>query len=208
MRALVRSTKRPSKRASSATLAGIDLEGAASASAQVAAIGGVADQRLVATPELAGRSAAIDRRPVGGILGRLGLVAADDVAAALSAHLLDEELGLRAAGARMQSGVIGRASSSTTWRTSLSVRSRAPRMYSSPRSSSAAMVAAVIMPRSATTQTRPMREALAQAVDHRHQHADIGGIARPHLRADRPALVRRSRRQRSSASGRAGGPCE
>ena len=34
--------------------------------------------------------------------------------------------------------------------------SRAPNMYSSRRSSSPAMVAAEIMPRSATTQTRPM----------------------------------------------------
>src|SRR5689334_2714717 len=45
---------------------------------------------------------------------------------------------------------------STTWCTRLSVRSRAPSTYSRPRSSRAAMVAAEIMPRSATTQTRPM----------------------------------------------------
>src|SRR4051794_37445142 len=56
----------------------------------------------------------------------------------------------------MQSGVNGLLSASTTVRTSVSVRSRAPSTYSRPRSSSAAMVAAEIMPRSATTQTRPM----------------------------------------------------
>jgi len=32
------------------------------------------------------------------------------------------------------------------------------------------------------------REARAQPVDHRHEDADIGGIAGPHLRADRPTL--------------------
>src|SRR3954451_20241572 len=37
---------------------------------------------------------------------------------------------------------------------------RGPSTYSSPRSSSAAMVGAEIMPRSATTQTRPMAKRL------------------------------------------------
>ena len=46
--------------------------------------------------------------------------------------------------------------SMTIFFTSSSLRSRAPSMYSSWRSSSPAMVAAEIMPRSATTQTRPM----------------------------------------------------
>src|SRR3954469_7829745 len=57
-------------------------------------------------------------------------------------------------------GVNGLSSASTTVRTSLSVRSRAPSTYSSPRSSSAAMVSAQIMPRSATTQTWPMAKRL------------------------------------------------
>ena len=56
----------------------------------------------------------------------------------------------------------GPVSASTISRTRLSVRSRAPRMYSSPRCSRAAMVAALIMPRSATTQTRPMAKRCAQ----------------------------------------------
>src|SRR3982750_505950 len=56
----------------------------------------------------------------------------------------------------MHKGVKGFWSASTTVRARLSVRSRAPGTYSSPRSSRAAMVGAEIMPRSATTQTRPM----------------------------------------------------
>src|SRR5215213_3851901 len=56
----------------------------------------------------------------------------------------------------MQSGVKARPSSSTTRRTSASVRSRAPSTYSRPRSSRAATAGAEIMPRSATPQTRPM----------------------------------------------------
>jgi hypothetical protein len=51
-------------------------------------------------------------------------------------------------------------SPSTVSRTRLSVRSRTPRTYSSPRSSSAAMVGPEIMPRSTTTQTRPRRKRL------------------------------------------------
>src|SRR3954453_14130013 len=56
----------------------------------------------------------------------------------------------------MQRGVNGLSSLSTRVPTTLSGRSRAPSSYSSPRSSRAAMVAAEIMPRSATTQTRPI----------------------------------------------------
>jgi hypothetical protein len=56
----------------------------------------------------------------------------------------------------MVSGTLGLASLSTIWRTSFEERSRSPRMYSSPRASRWAMVSALIMPRSATTQTLPM----------------------------------------------------
>src|SRR5271168_5319740 len=58
----------------------------------------------------------------------------------------------------MSRGTNGSSSSSTILRTIASERSRAPRIYSSLRSSSPAMVAAEIMPRSATTQTRPMEK--------------------------------------------------
>src|SRR5260370_21180519 len=57
-----------------------------------------------------------------------------------------------------RSGTKGSPLSSTILRTTASERSRAPRMYSSLRSSSPAMVAAEIMPRSATTQTRPIEK--------------------------------------------------
>jgi hypothetical protein len=56
----------------------------------------------------------------------------------------------------MVSGTATPSSSITSVRTSLVERSRTPRMYSSPAFSSAAMVAALIMPRSATTQTWAM----------------------------------------------------
>src|SRR3712207_4137567 len=101
----------------------------------------------------------------------------------------------------MHKGVNGLGSASTTVRTRLSARSRAPSTYSSPRSSRAATAGAEIMPRSATTQTRPIAKRLrsrsmtgtstlepaAQAIHDRNEHADIGGVAGPHLRADRPA---------------------
>src|SRR5450759_1055414 len=58
----------------------------------------------------------------------------------------------------MARGTNGPGSSSTSSRTSLSVRSRTPRMYRSPRASSSAMVSALIIPRSATMQTRPMEK--------------------------------------------------
>ena len=61
-------------------------------------------------------------------------------------------------------------------------------MYSSLRSSSAAMVAAEIMPRSATTHSAEMK-AFAQPIDDRHQHPRVGDVARQHLGANRPALA-------------------
>ena len=72
-------------------LAGIDREGGAARPvrvahpAQVAPIGGVADQRLVALAELL-LQAFDDRLAVGAVLLRLGLVAADDVAGAVDTH--------------------------------------------------------------------------------------------------------------------------
>ena len=53
------------------------------------------------------------------------------------------------------SGTKGVASSITVRRTSVLLRSRTPRIYSSLRFSSAAMVWALMMPRSATTQRWP-----------------------------------------------------
>src|SRR5215213_4384964 len=79
-------------------LAGINLEGLLGGRAQIPAVGGVADQRLVAPLQLL-----IERRndglAVGGVLLRLSFVAADDVAPPFSLNVLDEELGLLTAGA-------------------------------------------------------------------------------------------------------------
>src|SRR4051794_18614697 len=141
-------------------LAGIDLEGAAvGGGAQVAAIGGVADQRFVAALELL-IEPGDDGLAIGSVLGRLGLVAADDVAPPLDLDLLANSWVCSPLARSTQSGVNGFLSASTTVRTKVSVRSRAPSTYSSPRSSSAVMVAAEIMPRAATTQTRPMPKRL------------------------------------------------
>jgi len=56
----------------------------------------------------------------------------------------------------MISGTIGLLSASTISRTSLSLRSRAPRIDSRPRASSSAIVSALIIPRSATRHIRVM----------------------------------------------------
>src|SRR5512144_3385306 len=81
-------------------LAGIDLEGGSARSilvahpAQVASVGGVADQRLVAFPELL-LQAFDDRLAVGTVLLRLGLVAADDVTDAVHLDLFPPTAGFR-----------------------------------------------------------------------------------------------------------------
>ena len=49
------------------------------------------------------------------------------------------------------------------------------------------MVAAQIMPRSATMQTRPMAKRARRRMMNRQEHAHVGGVAGPHLRAHRPA---------------------
>src|SRR5215210_7029906 len=74
-------------------LADVNLEGLLRGRAQVSAIGGVADERLVAPLELL-IERRNDRGAVGGVLLRLGLVAGCDVADALDFDLLHEELRL------------------------------------------------------------------------------------------------------------------
>ena len=51
------------------------------------------------------------------------------------------------------------------------------------------MVAAEIMPRSATTQTRPMEKRRCKRSTTGKQRRHVGGIARPHLGANRPAVA-------------------
>ena len=63
--------------------------------AQVAAVGGIADQRFVAARELFAEPGD-DRLPHVALAFRLGLVAAQDVARRTKLDLLDEELGFAA----------------------------------------------------------------------------------------------------------------
>src|SRR5262245_24517600 len=81
---LVRSTKMPSKRLSSSTFAG---SMAKCDRLQEAAIAGVADRCLVALGELALKRGE-DRSAIGGILLRLLMVAADDIAPPRQHHRL------------------------------------------------------------------------------------------------------------------------
>ena len=107
---------------------------------------------------------------------RLGLVVG------LLAAFLHRQRHERRAGAR---------SSSTRSRTSLSVRSRTPKMFRSRRASSSAMVSALIMPRSATTHTRAISKRRSAGLAERSpdQRRHVGGIARPHLRAHRMSVA-------------------
>ena len=141
-------------------LAGIDLEAGAGLAAgarrpaQIAPVGGIADQRLVAARELLGEPRD-DRLPLIALAFRFGLVASEDVARAPTLTSLTKSW-VSPRTRSTSNGVGGVSSSSTSRRTTALLRSRAPRTYSSLRSSSAAIVAAEIMPRSATTQTRPI----------------------------------------------------
>src|SRR5215212_7561768 len=84
-------------------LAGINLEGLLGGRAEVAAVGGVADQRLVAPLQLLVEGGD-DGLAVSGVLLGFGLVAADNVAPPLDLDLIDEELGLLTAGPRDAQG--------------------------------------------------------------------------------------------------------
>ncbi len=81
--------------------AGIDREGGVAVGVpgphptQVAPVGGVADQRLIALAKLF-LQAGDDRLAVGPVLLRLGFVAADDVTGAVNLDLFHEQLGLAA----------------------------------------------------------------------------------------------------------------
>src|SRR5512132_380967 len=89
----------------------------------------------------------------------------------------------------MASGTNGAASSSTSSRTSLSLRSRTPRMYRSRRAASSATVSALIMPRSATTHTRAMAKRRRIRSITGISVVTLGGVARPHLRAHWPPIA-------------------
>src|SRR4051794_24746868 len=91
------------------------------------------------------------------------------------------------------SGVKARSSARTTSRTRLSLRSRAPSTYSRPSRAVLSTLQAAdggFRDHAAVGDDADAAdaEASSQAVDHRQQHADIGGVAGPHLRADRSPL--------------------
>src|ERR1700739_4548195 len=114
----------------------------------------VADERLVASGEL-GAQPVEDGTALLGIAPRLGEIATDDVPSVADFDLLGLELGELARNPRHDQRDKGCLITITVLRTSALLRSRTPRRYSSLRSSSAAILWALIMPRSATTQMRP-----------------------------------------------------
>ena len=123
-----------------------------------------------------------------GGLCRPGQVATDDVTAIAKLDLrgCSSLSGRPARGTT--SGTFGVGSAMMTPQTSLMPPSRTPRIYSNPRCSRAATVAALIMP--IGDDADPVGgEADAQVVDHRNQVGAMGGVAGPHLRADRSSFL-------------------
>src|ERR1700687_2474981 len=89
----------------------------------------------------------------------------------------------------MISGTIGLLSASTISRTSLSLRSRAPRIYSRATRLQFGDRLRTDHP-AVSNQAHPSNaKALAQARDNRQQRLHIGGVARPGFRTDRPAFA-------------------
>ena len=121
---------------------------------QIAAEAAVADERLVALCELAAERLQ-DSGALLGIAAGLGEIAADDIAALADLDRLGFQFGECTAAAWHGERHERRRISDTVRVTSALLRSRTPRMYSSWRCSRAAMVGALIMPRSATTHMRP-----------------------------------------------------
>src|SRR5262245_30517531 len=140
--------------------AGVDLEGWAGLAipawcpAQVAAVGGIADQRFVAARELLAEPGD-DRLPLVALAFRLGLIAAQDVACRTELDLLDEELGLapRAIDEQRRQGPL--VLEHKTADDGAAALAGAENVFQLALFH-AVIVAAEIMPRSATTQTRPM----------------------------------------------------
>ena len=122
----------------------------------------VADQGFVAARQLL-LQRRDDRGPLGGLPGGTFGVVADDIAPGLALAVpgrtrtsLTSMWVVVPAALGIDSGTMPVVSASTLSRTSASLRSRVPRMYWIPRSSSSASVRALIMPRSATTRIRPI----------------------------------------------------
>jgi hypothetical protein len=174
-------------------LAGIDLEGggglavSARHPAQVAAVGGVADQRLVAARQLLAEPGD-DGLSFAAVAFRFGLVATHNVARRAKLDLLDEELGLASCTFDQQ---------------------RRQRLFvlenEAADDGAAALAATENVFELALLQRRDRRgrdhaavgdntdpadmEALAQTVDDRQPNRHIGGVAGQHLGANRPPFA-------------------
>jgi hypothetical protein len=174
-------------------LAGIDLEGGAGLAArarhpaQIAPVGGIADQRLVAARELFGEPGD-DRLPLIALAFGFGFVAAEDVARRAELDLFDEELGLAPHPLNKQ------------WRQRRFVLEHEPADHGAAALASAENVfqLALLQRRNCGGRDHAAvgddadpadMKALAQTVDDRQQHGGIGGVARQHLGADRPTIA-------------------
>src|SRR5215469_9291350 len=174
-------------------LAGIDLKGGAGLAArarrpaQIAPVGGIADQCLVTARELFGEPRD-DCLPLIALAFRFGLVAAEDIARRADLDLFDKELRLASHPLNEQ------------WRQWRFVLEHEPADDGAAALASAENVfqLALLQRRdggggdhAAVGDDAPPADmkALAQTVDDRHQHPRVGGVAGQHLGANRPALA-------------------
>ena len=171
-------------------LARIDLDEALALSpgfAQITPIGGIADQRLVALSQL-GVERGDDRFAVLAVVLGLRLVAADDIADAFDLHLLDEQrrfsrLALDEKGHERivvlehdptDDGVGALARAEDVFQLALFQPGDGRRRYHAAVGDDA---------------DPADRKAPLQAIDDRQQRRHVGGGARPHFGADRPAVA-------------------
>ncbi len=155
--------------------------------AQIAAVGGIADQRLVTACELLGEPGN-DGLPLGALAIGFGLIAAQDIARrpdldflykelGFAAHALDQQRRQRLFVVENEAADDGAAALASTENVfELALLQRCDR-----RGGDHATVGDDADPAD--------MEALAQTVDHRQQHRHIGGVAGQHLGANRPALA-------------------
>ena len=167
-------------------LGGVDRD-AAAGQLEVLAEAAVADQRAgaLAQPVFQGGE---DGGPVGGVLGRLVLVAADDVAAVLDADLLDLERrrARRSPGADLAvaTGARQHLVADLPLGTHPCPEDVAPALGLEPGDRLLADHAAI------GHQGHPAdAEALRQPLGHRHEPRHVGGVARQELTAQRHALL-------------------
>ncbi len=168
-------------------LVGVDGEALAADRFEVAAKAGIADERLVALGELA-LQRGHDRGAIGGVLLRLLMVAANDVAPPRQLDRLGLVINLLAALAQRQRHERRRIIEHQLAHQFVGALAHAQDVEEPPRlqfghglGADHAAVGDHAYPRDV--------EAAPQPVDHRDQRRHVGGVARPHLRADRPPVA-------------------